>query len=105
MHISLPAIGVLLIAISGWTTPAGAATRDDAQRSPAQPVASRSQNDQTAVITSTDGQPINADELGVSIDRIRLRFTRDTGFSNAFDPSKLKMTAYIDVVGQAPTIK
>ena len=50
-------------------------------------------------------EPVNPDQLGVSIDRIRLRFSRESLFDNVFDPTKLKLTAYVDVVGKAPTIR
>ena len=50
-------------------------------------------------------EAVNPDQLGVSIDRIRLRFSRESLFDNVFDPTKLKLTAYVDVVGKAPTIR
>lgn len=50
-------------------------------------------------------QVVNPDQLGVSIDRIRLRFSRESLFGNVFDPTRLKLTAYVDVVGRAPAIR
>jgi hypothetical protein len=54
---------------------------------------------------TADARAVNPDQLGVSIDRIRLRFNRQALFGNAFDPAKLKLTAYVDVVGRAPALR
>ena len=66
--------------------------------------ATPSQNERDATIDSPS-QAVNANELGVSIDRIRLKFKRETLFSNVFDPQRLKLTTYVDVVGKAPPIR
>ena len=77
------------------------ASFDEAQQSQAQdaptPPSDRAQ--------ATSQQAVNPDELGVSIDRIRLRFERGSFFNSVFDPRRLKLTAYVDVVGKAPAIK
>lgn len=68
----------------------------------AQDASSQPQTDPTV---RPEAQVVNPDELGVSIDRIRLRFRRNSLFQNVFDPSKLRITAYVDVVGRAPAIR
>ena len=60
---------------------------------------------QTSPEVTSASPAVNPDQLGVSIDRIRLRFSRESLFGNVFDPTKLKLTAYVDVVGRAPTIR
>jgi hypothetical protein len=79
----------------------GRAGLDEVQQSQAQDAATPPSDD--AKVESA--QAVNADELGVSIDRIRLRFERGSFFNSVFDPRKLKLTAYVDVVGKAPAIR
>lgn len=76
---------------------AGASTARATEAKPTQ-----RDGDSTSKVSS---QTVNADQLGVSIDRIRLRFKRAPLFGNVFDPEKLKLTAYVDVVAKAPEIK
>lgn len=78
------------------------ASLDEATRSRAQDIPSPLSGDATVKPAE---QAVNPDELGVSIDRIRLRFRRNSFFNSAFDPNKLKLTAYVDVVAKAPEIK
>jgi hypothetical protein len=57
---------------------------------------------------STDSAPqgsVNPDQLGVSLDRIRLRFRRTGLFEPVFDSYKLKLSTYVDVVGKAPPLR
>lgn len=57
---------------------------------------------------STDAAPqgsVNPDQLGVSLDRIRLRFQRTGLFEPVFDSYKLKLSTYVDVVGKAPPLR
>jgi hypothetical protein len=57
---------------------------------------------------STDPAPqgsVNPDQLGVSLDRIRLRFQRTGLFEPVFDSYKLKLSTYVDVVGKAPPLR
>jgi hypothetical protein len=116
MRILLLGFSLVLMAASGEATAAFAqgyggptklaqrsrASLDVAMRSRAQNPPSQPPGD--AQVTPAE-QAVNADELGVSIDRIRLRFRRGSFFNDAFDPSKLKLTAYVDVVAKAPEIK
>jgi hypothetical protein len=56
----------------------------------------------------TNGKPheaVNPEQLGVSLDRIRLKFQRTGLFEPVFDPDKLKLSTYIDVVGKAPPLR
>ena len=90
-------------AYDGLTKPAlrGRASVGQAQQGQAQDAPAPSPDD--AKVESPSA--VNADELGVSIDRIRLRFERGSLFNSVFDPRKLKLTAYVDVVGKAPPIR
>ena len=90
----LTVMRVLLLAVGFVLAMASSAPGQDASSPP--------QTDQTV---TPEARAVNPDELGVSIDRIRLRFSRSSLFQNVFDPSKLKITAYVDVVGKAPEIK
>lgn len=60
---------------------------------------------QTDPAVTPPPRAVDPDQLGVSIDRIRLRFSRQSLFGNVFDPTKLKLSAYVDVVGKAPAIR
>lgn len=79
-----------------------AASLDEAEPSLAQEVGKPPSGDANV---KPPEQAVNPDELGVSIDRIRLRFRRNSLFNNVFDPDRLKLTAYVDVVAKAPEIK
>ena len=95
-----------LVLITAASAPAASATStaslDQAQQNQAQDAPALPPDDAKL---KSEAQVVNPDDLGVSIDRIRLRFTRNSFFNNVFDPRKLKMTAYVDVVGKAPEIK
>ena len=116
----IPLLAFILVLIAASSVPAASAFRpaqgvlglskdakamaslDEATRSRAQNAPSQPSGD--TKVTPAE-QEVNPDELGVSIDRIRLRFRRSSFFNNVFDPSKLKLTAYVDVVAKAPEIK
>lgn len=53
----------------------------------------------------TTTRPVDAEELGVSVDRIRLRFRRNQPLGDVFDPDRLKLSAYVDVVAKAPPLQ
>ena len=69
----------------------------------ARPIGGPQQAGQTRV--ETGASSVDADELGVSVDRIRLRFRRDQPLGDVFDPDRLKLSAYVDVVAKAPPIQ
>jgi hypothetical protein len=48
---------------------------------------------------------VNAEELGVSVDRIRLQFRRDQPLGDVFDPARFKLSTYVDVVATAPPLQ
>jgi hypothetical protein len=48
---------------------------------------------------------VNADQLGVSVDRIHLRFLRTPTFGQTFDPERLRLSSYVDVVAVAPMLE
>jgi hypothetical protein len=50
-------------------------------------------------------QSVNPDQLGVSLDRIRIRFQRTGLLEPVFDADKLKLATYVDVVGKAPPLR
>jgi hypothetical protein len=57
---------------------------------------------------SAPAQPspsVNPEQLGVSLDRIRLRFQRTGLFEPVFDSDRLKLSTYVDVVGKAPPLR
>jgi hypothetical protein len=56
--------------------------------------------------TETNPQgSVNADQLGVSLDRIRLNFQRTGLFEPVFDSEKLRLSTRVDVVGKAPPLR
>lgn len=55
--------------------------------------------------TATAARPVDAEELGVSVDRIRLRFRRNQPLGDVFDPDRLKLATYVEVVAKAPPIQ
>jgi len=95
---------VLLLAFSFVLTLSSSVPAASARATTAfgQDASSQPQNDTTV---RPVGPAVNPDELGVSIDRIRLRFRRNSLFQNVFDPSRLRITAYVDVVARAPEIR
>jgi hypothetical protein len=65
----------------------------------------QSSTDARGATAAPSPQPVNPDDLGVSIDRIRLKFRRESLFDDVFDPQRLKMTTYVDVVAKGPEIR
>lgn len=57
-----------------------------------------------------DGAPkpaprIDADKLGISVSHIQLRFLRTPTFGETFDPERLRLSSYVDVVAVAPMLE
>jgi hypothetical protein len=93
-------LGLIVLAapVVAQDTPAPKASPPSQQRSTDSPPEKR----------STDAAPqesVNPDQLGVSLDRIRLRFQRTGLFEPVFDSYKLKLSTYVDVVGKAPPLR
>jgi hypothetical protein len=75
---------------------------------PKPPPEDRRTSDSPPETPQTSGKPqeaVNPEQLGVSLDRIRLKFQRTGLFEPVFDRDKLKLSTYIDVVGKAPPLR
>jgi hypothetical protein len=77
-----------------------------AQQGDPRPADERAQAPETpAPSERPQANTVNADGLGVSVDRIRLGFLRAEMFGDTFDAERLKLSTYVDVVAKAPPIQ
>jgi hypothetical protein len=96
---------ILVLGLIAFASPVVA---QDAQKPTASPPPQQRSTAATPEKRPTDPAPqgaVNADQLGVSLDRIRLRFQRTGLFEPVFDSEKLKLSTYVDVVGKAPPLR
>ncbi|HEY7450425.1 MAG TPA: hypothetical protein VH702_19875 [Vicinamibacterales bacterium] len=93
------------ILVLGLIACASPVVAQDAQKpKPSPPAQQRDAPEKRSTDTTPQGA-VNADQLGVSLDRIRLRFQRTGLFEPVFDSDKLKLSTYVDVVGKAPPLR
>jgi len=97
-----------IILVLGLIALAAPVVAQDAPAPKAPPPPQQRSTDTPPEKRSTDPAPqgsVNPDQLGVSLDRIRLRFQRTGLFEPVFDSYKLKLSTYVDVVGKAPPLR
>jgi hypothetical protein len=97
-----------IILVLGLIALAAPVVAQDAPAPKAPPPPQQRSTDTPPEKRSTDSAPqgsVNPDQLGVSLDRIRLRFQRTGLFEPVFDSYKLKLSTYVDVVGKAPPLR
>jgi hypothetical protein len=97
-----------IILVLGLIALAAPVVAQDAPAPKAPPPPQQRSTDPPPEKRSTDPAPqgsVNPDQLGVSLDRIRLRFQRTGLFEPVFDSYKLKLSTYVDVVGKAPPLR
>lgn len=97
-----------IILVLGLIAFAAPVVAQDAPAPKAPPPPQQRSTDTPPEKRSTDPAPqgsVNPDQLGVSLDRIRLRFQRTGLFEPVFDSYKLKLSTYVDVVGKAPPLR
>ncbi|HEY7444438.1 MAG TPA: hypothetical protein VH701_18550 [Vicinamibacterales bacterium] len=93
---------ILVLGLIAFASPVVA---QDAQKpKPSPPAPQREAPEKRSTDTAPPGA-VNAEQLGVSLDRIRLRFQRTGLFEPVFDSEKLKLSTYVDVVGKAPPLR
>lgn len=97
-----------IILVLGFLVLAAPAVAQDAPAPKAAPPPQQRSTDAPPEKRPAETKPqesVNAEQLGVSLDRIRLRFQRTGLFEPVFDSDKLKLSTRVDVVGKAPPLR
>lgn len=95
---------LLVLVILTFAVPALAQDSAEQKATPQKPRSTDAQAEKRQTDTTPQGS-VNADQLGVSLDRIRLKFQRSALFEPVFDPDKLRLSTRVDVVGKAPPLR